>query len=180
MQNSQSRSSSKGTIVKTIYWYLMFWMSYWGTSESVHKSRDQCYTDQVLELLYLDLTGPIQIEILGEKRYAFLIVDDFSKYTWVRFIREKSNTFKVFWTLCLQLQKEQAKSVRRIRSDHGREFEILFLKSSVKMKESSMNFLPLWLLSKMELLKERIVTFKKWLELYCMLNLFLYISRQKP
>ena len=42
-----------------------------------------------LELLHVDLMEPTRIERLGGKRYIMVIVDDFSRYTWVEFLREK-------------------------------------------------------------------------------------------
>ena len=50
-------------------------------------------------------------------------MDDFSRFTWINFIREKSDTFEVFKELCLRIQKEKECGIVRIRSDHGREFE---------------------------------------------------------
>lgn len=49
----------------------------------------------------MDLKGPIQVENLAGKKYMFVFVDDFSRYTWVRFIREKSETVNSFriWAL---------------------------------------------------------------------------------
>jgi hypothetical protein len=38
-------------------------------------------TSKVLELLHVDLMGPMQVESLGGKRYAFVVVDDYSRYT---------------------------------------------------------------------------------------------------
>ena len=55
-----------------------------------------------------------------------VLVDDFSRFTWVEFLREKSDTFGSFSALILRLQNEKATKVGkvyRIRSDHGREFE---------------------------------------------------------
>jgi transposase InsO family protein len=80
-------------------------------------------TSKVLELLHMDLMGPMQVESLGGKRYAFVMVDDYSRYTWVSFIREKSDAFEAFKELCLQIQREKASNVVRIRTDHGKEFE---------------------------------------------------------
>ncbi|KAK2369702.1 secreted RxLR effector protein [Trifolium repens] len=80
-------------------------------------------TSKVLEVLHMDLMGPMQVESLGGKRYAFMVVDDYSRYTWVNFIREKSVAFDVFKELCTQIQREKGSNVVRIRSDHGREFE---------------------------------------------------------
>ncbi|MCI32602.1 copia protein, partial [Trifolium medium] len=56
-------------------------------------------------------------------RYAFVVVDDFSRFTWVNFIREKSDTFDVLKELCKQLQREKGSVIVRIISDHGKEFE---------------------------------------------------------
>jgi hypothetical protein len=58
-------------------------------------------TSKVLELLHMDLMGPMQVESLGGKRYALVVVDDYSRYTWVNFIRVKSDAFDVFKELCI-------------------------------------------------------------------------------
>jgi transposase InsO family protein len=71
----------------------------------------------------MDLMGPLQVESLGGKRYASVMVDDFSRYTWIKFIREKSDTFDVVKELCVQLQRKKDSTVLKIRSDHGKEFE---------------------------------------------------------
>ena len=55
----------------------------------------------------MDSMGPMQVESIGGKRYAFFVVDDFSRFTWINFIREKSDTFDVFRDLCIQLQNEK-------------------------------------------------------------------------
>ena len=91
-----------------------------------HKVLQHLVTNRVLELLHMDLMGPMQVESIGGKRYAFVCVDDYSRFTWVQFIREKSDTFDVFKALCSRLQTEQCCNIGkivRIRSDHGREFE---------------------------------------------------------
>lgn len=65
----------------------------------------------------------MQVSSIGGKRYVLVVVDDFSRFTWVNFLREKSDTFDVFKKLCIQLQRENHCGVMRIRSDHGIEFE---------------------------------------------------------
>ena len=42
-----------------------------------------------LELLHIDLYGPLTIETLNKKRYIFVIVDDFARFTSVYFLRLK-------------------------------------------------------------------------------------------
>ena len=50
----------------------------------------------------MDLMGHMQVKSIGGKRYVLVVVDDFSRCTWVNFIREKSDTFVVFKDLCFQ------------------------------------------------------------------------------
>ena len=52
-----------------------------------------------------------------------VIVDDFSKYTWVEFLREKLEACEKMEVLCKRLQNEKGVSIVKIRSDHGKEFE---------------------------------------------------------
>ncbi|GAA0164082.1 transmembrane signal receptor [Lithospermum erythrorhizon] len=76
-----------------------------------HQLLQQAITTKVLELLHMDLMGLMQVEIIGGKKYVYVCVDDFSRYTWVEFIREKSDTFNVFKQLALQL-------IRHIPNQH--------------------------------------------------------------
>nr|GEW72253.1 retrovirus-related Pol polyprotein from transposon TNT 1-94 [Tanacetum cinerariifolium] len=44
---------------------------------------------QRLHLLHMDLCGPMRIASINEKRYVLVIVDDYSRHTWVQFLRSK-------------------------------------------------------------------------------------------
>ncbi len=52
-----------------------------------------------------------------------VMVDDFSRYTWILFLREKSDAFEEFKNICIRLQMEKELSIKRICSDHGGKFE---------------------------------------------------------
>ncbi|XP_060959367.1 uncharacterized protein LOC133030592 [Cannabis sativa] len=94
--------------------------------KSSHPPINALLTSKVLELVHVDLMGPMQTASIAGKRYVMVCVDDFSRYTWVNFLTEKSDTFGAFSSLCLQLQNEKGVTigkVYRVRSDHGKEFE---------------------------------------------------------
>ena len=55
--------------------------------------------------------------------YAFVCVDDYTRYTWVLFLAHKNETFYNFSRLCKRIQNEKNLNICRIRSDHGWEFE---------------------------------------------------------
>ena len=73
-------------------------------------------TSRPLELIHMDLFGPTQTKSLSGNRFAFVLVDDFSRFTWVFFLEHKNQAFKK------RVEKEKDTSILRIRSDRGGEF----------------------------------------------------------
>lgn len=67
--------------------------------------------------------GPIQTESINGKRYVFVLVDDFSRNTWVHFLREKLEAVESFKILALEVQNEKRKTIAQIRSNYGGEFQ---------------------------------------------------------
>ncbi|KAH9680417.1 hypothetical protein KPL71_026545 [Citrus sinensis] len=60
---------------------------------------------------------------LNGKYYAFVIVDDYSRYTCVLFLANKDDAIDAFKVLCKKIQNEKWYGIACIRSDHGGEFE---------------------------------------------------------
>ena len=121
-----------------------------------HQKVNVIATSRWLELLYVDLMGPTRTENLGGKRYIMVIVDDFSRYTWVEFLREKLEACEKMEVLCKRLQNEKGESIVKIRSDHGKEFENAQFDSFCKKNGIKRNFRLLRLLNKMGWLREKI------------------------
>ena len=93
--------------------------------KSSFKSKNCVSTTRSLQLLHIDLFGPTRTTSLGGKSYGFVIVDDFSKYTWVLFLSSKNEALNLFIPFCKIIQNEKGYSITSIRSDHGKEFENL-------------------------------------------------------
>ncbi|KAL5569300.1 hypothetical protein UlMin_025875 [Ulmus minor] len=91
--------------------------------KSSFKSKKMISSKRPLELLHLDLFGPMRTASLGGKFYVFVIVDDFSRFTWVLFLTHKNEALQSFSNLCKRIQNEKGVSIISIRSDHGKEFE---------------------------------------------------------
>ena len=91
--------------------------------KSNHPSVTEVQTSRPLELLHIDLMGTAKVQSLDEKKYILVVVDDFTKYTWVVLLRDKAKAPKKMIHLCKKLQVEKGIVIARIRSDHGREFE---------------------------------------------------------
>ena len=71
----------------------------------------------------MNLFGPSRTPSLGGKSYAYVIVDDFSKYTRVLFLSQNNETFYELSNFCNKVQNEKDFAITSIRSDHMREFE---------------------------------------------------------
>ena len=91
--------------------------------KSKHPSVTEVQTSRPLELLHIDLMGPTRVQSLGEKRYILVVMDDFTRYTWVVLLRDKAEAPENMIHLCKKLQVEKCTMIAKIRSDHGREFE---------------------------------------------------------
>ena len=92
-------------------------------TRSTHRRVDEILTSKPLELLHMDLMGPKRTESLGDKKYILVMVDDYSRYAWVAFLRDKSEKFINFKDIGLKIQNEKKYPIERIRSDRGREFD---------------------------------------------------------
>jgi hypothetical protein len=57
-----------------------------------HPVKNVMTTTRPLELLHMDLFGPIAYLSIGGNKYGLVIVDDFSRFTWVFFLHDKSET----------------------------------------------------------------------------------------
>ena len=71
------------------------------------KNKNFISTSRPLELLHMDLFGSSRTTSLRGKSYAFVIVDDFSRYTWVLFLAHKNDVFHKFSKLCRKIQNEK-------------------------------------------------------------------------
>nr|ABF96861.1 retrotransposon protein, putative, Ty1-copia subclass [Oryza sativa Japonica Group] len=80
-------------------------------------------TDAPRQLLHMDTVGPARVQSVGGKWYVLVIVDDFSRYSWLFFMATKDEAFQHFRGLFLRLELEFPGSLKRIRSDNGGEFK---------------------------------------------------------
>ena len=86
------------------------------------KSKDYVSKSRPLQLLHMDLFGPSRTRSFGEKSYAFVIVDDYSRFTWPIFLASKNKTFIEFLKFAKRVQNEKGYAIVKIRSDNGDEF----------------------------------------------------------
>nr|GFC65333.1 retrovirus-related Pol polyprotein from transposon TNT 1-94 [Tanacetum cinerariifolium] len=83
---------------------------------------------QRLHILHMDLCGPIRIASINGKRYILVIGDDYSRYTWVHFLRSKDEAPAVIITFLKRITVLLQSPVIIIRTDNEKEFKNQMLK----------------------------------------------------
>ncbi|GJZ17033.1 retrovirus-related pol polyprotein from transposon TNT 1-94 [Tanacetum coccineum] len=87
-----------------------------------HKPKSEDTNQEKLYLLHMDLCGPMRVASVNGKKYILVIVDDYSRFTWVKFLRSKDEAPDFIIKFLKMIQLRLKVPVRRIRTDNGTEF----------------------------------------------------------
>ncbi|GJZ41774.1 retrovirus-related pol polyprotein from transposon TNT 1-94 [Tanacetum coccineum] len=83
------------------------------------KAKNTLSSKRRLQILQMDLCGPMRVESFNGKKYVLVIVDDYSRYTWTHFLRSKDETPEVLIDFLKLVQRELRAQVRTIQTDKG-------------------------------------------------------------
>ncbi|GJU60624.1 putative ribonuclease H-like domain-containing protein [Tanacetum coccineum] len=87
------------------------------------KAKSVSSISQTLQLLHMDLFGPTSVRSLNHKTYFLVITDDFSRFSWVFFLRTKDETSGILKDFIRQIENQLNQKVKTIRCDNGTEFK---------------------------------------------------------
>ncbi|GJU69461.1 putative ribonuclease H-like domain-containing protein [Tanacetum coccineum] len=92
------------------------------SSKKPHKPKSEDTNQEKLYLLHMDLCGPMRVASVNGKKYILVIVDDYSRFTWVKCLRSKDEAPAFIINFLKMIQVRLKETVRRIRTDNGTEF----------------------------------------------------------
>ncbi|GJR09235.1 retrovirus-related pol polyprotein from transposon TNT 1-94 [Tanacetum coccineum] len=92
------------------------------SKKHTYKPKTENTNLKVLNTLHMDLYGPIRVQTINGKKYILVIVDDYSLFTWVKFLRSKDETLEAVIKFLKQIQVGLNKTIRYIRTNNGTEF----------------------------------------------------------
>jgi hypothetical protein len=81
------------------------------------KSKSFTSKEKPLQLVHMDLCGPSRHEGTGKENYFMLIIDDYSRLTWVTFLKEKVEAFEKFKIFKALNETQTCKRLKAVRSD---------------------------------------------------------------
>nr|GEV00846.1 putative ribonuclease H-like domain-containing protein [Tanacetum cinerariifolium] len=71
----------------------------------------------------MDLFGPTFVKSLNKKRYCLVVIDDYSRFTWVFFLATKDETSSILKTFITGIENQLNLKVKIIRSDNETKFK---------------------------------------------------------
>jgi transposase InsO family protein len=78
----------------------------------------------ILERVYSDVCGPIEVPTLGGNRYFVTFVDDASMKVWVYLLKTKDQVFDIFQQFHAMVEREIVKQLKCLRIDNGGEYTV--------------------------------------------------------
>ena len=104
------------------------------------KNKTESSIDEPLHLLHLDLFGPINVLSISKKRYALVIVDEYTRFTWVYFLFRKDETPEIIFEHVKLMENKSSLKVKILRSDNGTEFKNAQMIDFCKLKGITQQF----------------------------------------
>ncbi|GKD93164.1 retrovirus-related pol polyprotein from transposon TNT 1-94, partial [Tanacetum coccineum] len=92
------------------------------SKKSSHQPKAEDTNQEKLYILHMDLCGPMRVASINGKRYISVIVDDYSRFTWVRFLRTKDEDLEAIIKCIKNIQVRLNATVRNLRTEKGTEF----------------------------------------------------------
>ncbi|GJR42257.1 putative ribonuclease H-like domain-containing protein [Tanacetum coccineum] len=87
-----------------------------------HKPKSEDTNQEKLYLLHMDLYRPMRVASVNGKKYILVIVDNYSRFTCVKFLRSKDEALDFIIKFLKMIQLRLQVTVRRIRTDNGTKF----------------------------------------------------------
>ena len=99
-------------------------------------------TKQILELVQNDVFGPVKVPSLGKSMYYLSFIDDFSRNTWIYFLKNKYEVFDRFKEFKALVENQREKKIKVLRIDNGgevcsKEFEEFYKKCGIACQKTT-------------------------------------------
>ncbi|GJW30730.1 retrovirus-related pol polyprotein from transposon TNT 1-94 [Tanacetum coccineum] len=86
------------------------------------KTKQTSSIKKCLHLLHMDLFGPVTPRSINHEKYTLVIVDEYSRYTWVYFLKKKSQAPETIMSFIKRVENQNDIKVKQLRTDNGTEF----------------------------------------------------------
>ncbi|GJS95644.1 retrovirus-related pol polyprotein from transposon TNT 1-94 [Tanacetum coccineum] len=104
------------------------------------KTKQTFSIKKCLHLLYMDLCRPVTPRSTNHEKYTLVIVDEYSRYTWVYFLKKKSQAPETIMSFIKRVENQNDIKVKQLRTNNGTEFRNSIIVNFCNEKGISQNF----------------------------------------
>ncbi|GJV18092.1 retrovirus-related pol polyprotein from transposon TNT 1-94 [Tanacetum coccineum] len=104
------------------------------------KTKQTSSIKKCLYLLHIDLFRPVTPRSINHEKYTLVIVDEYSRYTEVYFLKKKSQAPEIIMSFIKRVENQNDIKVKQLRTDNGTEFRNSILINFCDEKGISQNF----------------------------------------
>ncbi|GKC57340.1 retrovirus-related pol polyprotein from transposon TNT 1-94 [Tanacetum coccineum] len=104
------------------------------------KTKQTSSIKKCLHLLHMDLFRPVTPRSINHEKYTLVIVDEYSRYTWVYFLKKKSQAPETIMSFIKRVENQNDIKVKQLRTDNGTKFRNSILVNFCDKKGISQNF----------------------------------------
>jgi hypothetical protein len=94
----------------------------YGKENQVRFPSSAMRAEGILQLVHSDVFGPMSVPSLEKSMYYVSFIDDFSRKTWIYFLRNKSKVFDRFKYFKALVENQTEQRIKVMRTDNGGEF----------------------------------------------------------
>ncbi|GJZ17237.1 retrovirus-related pol polyprotein from transposon TNT 1-94 [Tanacetum coccineum] len=89
---------------------------------AIFKTKHTSFIKKYLHLLHMDLFGHVTPRSINHEKYIFVIVNEYSRYTWVYFLKKKSQAPKTIMYFIKRVENQNDIKIKQLRTNNGTEF----------------------------------------------------------
>ncbi|GJU17292.1 retrovirus-related pol polyprotein from transposon TNT 1-94 [Tanacetum coccineum] len=104
------------------------------------KTKQTSSIKKCLHLLHMDLFGPVTPRSINHEKYTLVIVDEYSRYTWLYFLKKKSQAPETITSFIKRVENQNDIKVKQLKTNNGTEFINSILVNFCDEKWISQNF----------------------------------------
>lgn len=96
----------------------------YGKAHQLPYEESKFQVKEPLQLVHSDVFGPVKQPSISGNRYMVTFIDDFSRYVWVFFMKDKSEAFSKFTEFKELVEAEVRKKIHYLHTDNGGEYTL--------------------------------------------------------
>ena len=93
-----------------------------GKQSTLPFNNSESIASATFDFIYSDVWGPSPVPTMGGSRYFVIFVDDFSRYTWIYLMKNRSKILIIYRDFAKMIQTKYSKVIKIFRSDNAREY----------------------------------------------------------